>query len=40
MLSILDGLFVSKGFEEISSDKTPAYVWMVIQAAIVAGTLA
>jgi hypothetical protein len=40
LLSILDGLFVSKTFEVVSDDKTPGYVWMVIQAAVIALTLA
>ena len=34
MLAILDGLFVSNTFETVGSEKTPGYVWLVIQAAV------
>lgn len=40
MVSLLDGLFVSKTFDVVTSDKMPAYAWLVIQAAVIAGTLA
>ena len=39
LASIADGLFVSKTFENVSSDKQPAYIWGAIQAFVVAATL-
>ena len=39
LASIADGLFVSKTFENVSSDKQPAYIWGAIQLFVVAATL-
>ena len=38
--NLLDQLFVSKGFEALEADPIPAYVWLAIQAGVVACTLA
>ena len=40
LLSIIDQLLVSKGFETLGADPAPAYVWGAIQMAVIAGTLA
>ena len=36
---LIDGLFVSKTFEDVSDDKMPAYIWMAIQSAVVGLTV-
>ena len=39
LVSLIDGLFVSKTFEDVSDDKMPAYIWMAIQSAVVGLTV-
>lgn len=39
MLSILDGLFVSKNVEKLGMNKDAQYFWLAVQAAVVGGTL-
>ena len=39
LLSLVDGLYVSKSFDAMGSAKEPAYVWGVIQLAVIAATL-
>merc|ERR1712072_1448919 len=39
LVSLIDGLFVTKSFEDVSDDKMPAYIWMAIQSAVVGLTV-
>lgn len=39
-LSIIDGLFVSKGFIKMGSPPEPGYVWLAIMGAVIASTVA
>jgi hypothetical protein len=38
-LSIIDGLFVSKGFLKMGSPPEPGYVWLAIMGAVIASTV-
>ena len=40
LANIVDQLFVSNGFEALGADPMPAYMWAVIQVAVIATTLA
>lgn len=39
LVSLLDGLYINKGFDTLNADKVPAYVWGAIMTTVIALTL-